>query len=124
MPSAAYAAGTYTIKSQGTADATTFIDDTPNFWGRGIRVTTDVTVHNGGSLVVTIKAQTANGVLTTLLASAAIAGSNQTNVLLVFPSATVTTNVSANAFLPKDWQITVAVSAATTTFSVSIDILS
>lgn len=123
MPSAAYTAATYLIKSDdATPAATTFVDYV-NACGSGIRVTTDVTTHNGGTVTVTIKGKTANGVLTTLLASAALSGSNQTNVLLVFPAATVTANVSANAFLPKYWEISVLVATATVTFSVSVDIL-
>ncbi len=128
LPSAAYIAGTHTIKSDGTeaGDGITTVKtaiDTPNYHGCGIRVTTDITVHNGGTVTVTVKGKTANGVLTTLLVSAALAGSNQTNVLLIFPAATVTANVSANAFLPKYWEISVLVATAAVTFSVNVDIL-
>lgn len=122
MPSASYAVATHTIKSDGTADSTTYIDR-PNDRGRGIRVILKTTVVGaGGTVLVTILGRALNGTTHTLLAGASVT-TNTTKVYEVFPAATVTANVSANSFLPQYWDITVVVGTNAVTLSVDIDIL-
>lgn len=132
LPSLAYKEGlTHKIVAIGTdsGDGTTtakvavFGNGSGNLWGCGIRVFINISVHNGGSVTVTIKGKTPDGILYTLLASAALVGSNQAKELLVFPGAAVSGNTSANNFLPKDWEVDVEVSTAAVTLSCTVDIL-
>lgn len=75
-----------------------------NASGRGIKVFVQTTVASAGSFIVTIQG-IFNGVAYTALASAAISTVTN-NVYTVYPGLPATANVSANDFLPRQWQIT------------------
>lgn len=79
---------------------------------RGVTVVVDSTVIGTGSITLTIQGKDkASGKYYTLLASAAIT-TNTTGVYTVFPGATVTANVSANACLPEVWRLLVTANNA------------
>lgn len=80
-------------------------DVTNDTGARGITVVVDTTVIGTGSITVTIQGKDkASGKYFTLLAGAAVV-TNVTNVYTVFPGATVTANVSANAALPEIFRV-------------------
>ena len=79
-----------------------------NEGGSGICVVLDATAAAATpSITLTISGVDELGVVHTLLAGAAVTGISN-NVYWVFPGAPVTTNVSANKFLPRQYKITVA----------------
>lgn len=82
------------------------LNDEPNFHS-GIQLIIDVTVAGTGSITVEIDGvDSITGKTYSILASAAIT-TISTVVLTVFKGAPVTTNVSANSFLPANYQIKV-----------------
>lgn len=99
--------------------------DQTNYNARGIQLVIDVTaVVADPSVVFTIQGKDpSSGKYYTLLASAAIVGTG-TTVLRIFPSATVTANVSANDFIPRTWRVSVAhADADSITYSVGYSLL-
>lgn len=103
------------LNAAGTTGATTTQTgpDMANTLGaRGITVVLDTTVIGTGSLTVTVQGKDrASGKYFTLLAGAAVT-TNVTNVYTVFPGATVTANVSANATLPEIFRVIVTANNA------------
>lgn len=99
--------------------------DQVNYNGCGVRVSIDVTALTGvPSITVAIKTKdSASGVYTTALASAAITAIGHTE-LTVYPGLPATANVSANAILSRTWRVEAAHSTADSiTYSVSADTL-
>lgn len=79
---------------------------------RGVVVVVDTTVIGTGSITLNIEGRDkASGKYFLLLAGAPIT-TNVTNVYTVFPKATVTANVSANAELPDLWRLRVVANSA------------
>lgn len=75
----------------------------------GIHVVLDVTINAGTAASIVLKIQgfdVASGKYYDLLASAAVTAVG-TTIYKVFPSAPVTTNVSANDILPYKWRVLV-----------------
>lgn len=110
------------------SDARTASSDSPevlNENGRGVDVIIKVSAVPGGGVSATFTIQgkdPVSGDFYTLLASAAITATG-TTVLRVFPGATVTANVSANAALPRVFRVSVAHSdAGSFTYSVGANI--
>lgn len=98
-------AGVGATASQNSADLT-------NADGRGVKVYVNTSVIGTGSITVSIQAKDpASGTYTTLLASAAIV-TNVMTVLTVYPGLPVTTNVSANDVLPRQWRVSVVANNA------------
>ena len=94
----------------------------------GIHVIVDVTATAATpSMVVTISGvDPVSGAFYTILASAAFTNSTgaETRVLKVFPGATAATNLAANNFIPKSFQISfVHADADSITYSVGIHFL-
>ncbi len=109
----------------GTAATTSQVSADQNTGGRGVKVVFDMTTVGTGSVTVTIQGKDlASGKYYTLLAGAAVI-TNVTNVYTVFPSATVTANVSANDYLPMIWRvIATANNANPATYTVGACVLS
>lgn len=98
-------AGVGATASQNSADLT-------NADGRGVKVYVNTSLIGTGSITVSIQAKDpASGTYTTLLASAAIV-TNTLTVLTVYPGLPVTTNVSANDVLPRQWRVSVVANNA------------
>lgn len=98
-------AGVGATASQNSADLT-------NADGRGVKVYVNTSLIGTGSITVSIQAKDpASGTYTTLLASAAIV-TNVMTVLTVYPGLPVTTNVSANDVLPRQWRVSVVANNA------------
>lgn len=118
-------AGLQVAAAGTTYKATTAINyDFDNPAHMGIRVILVVSAKTGTptNLVLTISGlDPVSGNAHTLLAGAAVTGTS-TNAYTVFPAAPVTTNVSANNFLPRKFRITVTptVADADNYFTVSI----
>jgi hypothetical protein len=103
--------------------ASTSMQGGGNLTGQGIRVVVKTTTVGSGSITATIQGVDANGTTHTLLAGAAIV-TDTTNVYQVFPGAPVTTNVSANSFLPQTWNVVITANNANAAiYQVGIDIL-
>jgi hypothetical protein len=98
--------------------------DQVNYNWRGIKVVLDMTVVGTGSVTLTIQGKDAiSGKYFTLLAGAAVVG-NSTNIYTVFPGAPVTTNVSANDFVPRTFRLLVtANNANAATYSVGYSLV-
>lgn len=94
---------------------------------RGVKVYLDVTLDPAAaSLTLTIQGKDpVSGDYHTLLASAAVAAvTTGPNVYQLFPGAAVTTNVSANTYLPRIWRvIVVGADTDSMTYSISADLL-
>lgn len=83
-----------------------------NYNGRGIKVVLDMTTVGTGSVTLSIQGKDiASGKFYTILAGAAVV-TNSTNVYEVYPGNTNTTNLSANAVLPRTWQVVVTANNA------------
>lgn len=95
-----------------------------NNGGRGIVVTLKTTVIGTGSVTLAVNGKDpASGAYFPLLTGAAVI-TNVTNEYTLFPGAAVTSNVSADAELPRVFQITVtANNANAATYSVGATIL-
>lgn len=94
------------ITATGATTTQTGTDQT-NYNGRGLIVVLDMTVNAGsaGSVTLTIQGKdAASGKYYTLLVGAAVV-SVSTNVYYVYPGGPVTTNVAANAPLPRTWRV-------------------
>lgn len=79
---------------------------------RGIKVVLNTTVIGTGSVTVSIRGKdSVSGAYYTIIAGAAVV-TNTTNVYTVFPAAPVTTNVSANDFIPAVFDIIVTANNA------------
>lgn len=92
---------------------------------RGVDVIIDVTaVPTVDTVTFTVEGEDpASGKWYPLLASAALVAAG-TVVLHIYPGATVTANLSANANLPRAWRVTATHSAATNfTYSVGANLL-
>ena len=113
------------VTATGATTTQTGADQT-NINGRGLIVVLDMTVNAGGSGSVTLTIQgkdAASGKYYTLLAGAAVV-SVVTNVYTVYPGAPVTTNVSANAPLPRTWRVlATANNANATTYTVGASVI-
>lgn len=97
--------GVAATASQNSADLT-------NADGRGVKVYVNTSLIGTGSITVSVQAKDpASGTYVTLLASAAIV-TNVMTVLTVYPGAPVTTNVSANDVLPRQWRVSVVANNA------------
>jgi len=97
-----------TVLSATSVSAAQLTADQNNNGFRGIKVFTNATVV-GTSVTVTLQGKdSVSGQYYTLLAGAAIVAPG-TQVLTLFPGAAVTSNVSANDFLPAVWRLSVAV---------------
>lgn len=98
--------------------------DQVNPGARGIAVTLDMTVVGTGSVTLEIDGKDpASGKYVALLSGAAVV-SNVTNTYTIFPGATVTANVSANAELWHTWRIKVTANNANpATYSVGYTLL-
>lgn len=92
---------------------------------RGVDVVIDMTVVPGVNTVTfTVEGKdAASGKWYPLLVSAALVATG-TVVLHIYPGATVTANLSANANLPRSWRVRAVHSAATNfTYSVGANLL-
>ena len=91
---------------------------------RGISVFVNISGAPGGTtptLTVTISAvDPVSGALVTLLVSAALNAAGCT-LLQVYPGLPATANVSANAVLPSQWQVSYTIGGTTPTFTGTID---
>lgn len=98
-------AGVGATASQASADQT-------NADARGVKVFVNTTAIGTGSITVSIQAKDpASGAYVTLLASAAIV-TNVMTVMTVYPGGPVTTNISANDVLPRQWRVSVTANNA------------
>lgn len=96
----------------GVTTTQTSNDFTNDKGARGIVVVVDSTVIGTGSVTLSIQGKDkVSGKYYTLLASAAIV-TNVTTAYMVFPGATVTANVSANACLPETYRFLVTANNA------------
>ena len=95
-----------TLLASAARTASVNSDDQKNAYHRGVRVHIKVTADPAAaSLTYTIEGKDQiTGTYYTLLASAAVASVSDT-FLLVYPGATVTSNVSANSALPAWWRV-------------------
>jgi hypothetical protein len=97
----------------------------------GVRIYADVTVHNGGTLVLKVQTKdplTGKFVDLTGSTTASWAGANQTRTLTIYPgitaaAGTATTNTEASAVLGTSWKLVATVTVATVTFSVGAEYL-
>lgn len=86
--------------------------DLTNADHQGVKVYVNTSLIGTGSITVSVQAKDpASGAYVTLLASAAIV-TNVMTTLTVFPGLPVTTNVSANDVLPRQWRISVTANNA------------
>lgn len=111
------------ITAAGATTGLTGTDQT-NFNGRGAIIVLDMTNAGTGSVTLVIEGKDiASGKYYTLLAGTAVV-SVVTNTYYVFPGATVTANVSANAPLPRTWRVrTTVANANPTTYTVGASII-
>lgn len=96
--------------------------DQINNTGRGINVVINITAITGTTPTLTVTLQgkdTVSGVYYTILASAALAATG-TTVLQVFPGATATANVSANALLPRTWRVISVIGGTTPSVTATV----
>lgn len=85
---------------------------------QGLAVYVDITVHNGGTLVVHIyDVDPVSNQKTELLASASLSGSNQAKRLVVHPALTVSANLVAKDAVSDNVRIEAVVTTAAVTFS-------
>ena len=91
-----------TLLNPGTASGTSLTYKNIN--QRGLRVGINITPWSQGSLTVTVFGRDVSGATYTLLASAALAATGFTE-LLVYPAATAATNLVANVPLPPSWGV-------------------
>lgn len=113
-----------TVFASAAQTATQTQADQTNTGARGIMVILDMTVVGTGSVTLEIDGKdVASGKYYSLLTGAAVT-TNVTNVYTVYPGATVTSNVSANACLPKTWRAkVVANNSNSATYSVGAILL-
>lgn len=117
MVSAAYPAATYNSQAFYNPGAA------------GLRVFANITLHNGGTVVVNVQAQDpVSGAWNTIASSASWAGANQLRSLTIYPAGTVTagtptTDSVASSPASTNLRVQVVVSAATTTFSIGAELL-
>lgn len=98
------------------------IDNSGDF--KGAYVFTKVTVPNGGTVTVTVEGyDETTGEYFELLVGAAIATAT-TQVLLIYPGVTKTTNVSDDRPLPMKFRLKAVVATASVTFSASAQLIS
>ena len=98
---------------------------------KGVRIYADITVNNGGTVIVKIQTRDPNSdawVDLTGATTAGLATANQTRTLTVYPGITVaagtaTTNTEINNHLGTSWRLVATVSVATVTFSVGAEYL-
>lgn len=100
--------------------------DQVNNSSRGINLVIDITAITGTTPTLTVTLQgkdTASGKYYTILASTAL-NAVATTVLTVFPGATASANVAANAQLPRTWRVITAIGgtgpAVTATIGASV----
>jgi hypothetical protein len=87
----------------------------------GIAIYIDITVHNGGTLTVTIyDVDPVSGQETSLLASSALSGSNQAVRLMVHPQLTAAANSIAKNAISDNVRIKSVVATAAVTFSLGM----
>ncbi len=99
--------GLVTLTAQGAATVNSA--DQVNCTGRGVIVVVDLTTMTTASVTVTVQGKDpTSGKYFTLLASAGLA-STGTTALVVYPGAPVTTNLSANSPLPRNWRVSVGI---------------
>ena len=108
-----------------TASLTSSTYTNPGY--KGIKVYLDVTLDPASaSITLTLQGKDPlSGDWHTLLASAAVTSvTTGPNVYTIFPGAPVTSNVSANTFLPRVWRvIVVGADTDSMTYSISADLL-
>lgn len=113
-----------TVLASAVRAATNNSGEQPNNIARGLDLIIDMTAVPGVDTVTfAIEGKDpASGKWYAILASAAIVAVS-TVVLRVFPGATVTANVSANAMLPRAWRVVATHSAGTNfTYSVGVNL--
>ena len=112
------------VFASASQTATQTSPDMDNANARGVIVVLDVTAAGTASLTLEIDGKDpAGGAYFALLTGAAVS-TDSTNVYTVFPGATVTSNVSANACLPKTWRVVVtAADSNPATYSVGAILL-
>lgn len=119
LPSAARTTGTYTS------------DEMFNPVCKGVKVYIDITVDNGGTVVVSLQSRDPNSdkwVTLTGGTTATLATATQTRTLTLYPgidssAGSATTNTEASNFLPVSWRIVTVVGTATVTFSIGAEYL-
>jgi hypothetical protein len=85
---------------------------------KGIRVGVNITTFTRGTLTVTIFGRDVSGATYTLLQSTALAATAFTE-LLVYPDATATSNLVANAPLPPSWGVNYSAASGTIAATIS-----
>jgi hypothetical protein len=108
-------AGLIVLASTEIKADTVLTYDYENFGGSGIQVILDVSVKTSTPTSLTLLISgidPASLKAHTLLAGAAVTGTG-TVVYRVFPGSTVTTNLAANDFLPRQFRITLTPSGCT-----------
>lgn len=93
---------------------------------KGVRVFIDITVHNGGTLVVSLQVRdpvTDKWVTVTGATTAGLTGANGTYTLTVYPGITVaaggaTAGAEINNFVDVSYRVVAVVSVAAVTFSI------
>ena len=85
---------------------------------RGVRVGVNITTITGGTLTVTIFGRDAGGSTYTLLASAALAATAFTE-MLVYPAASNVTNLVSNQPLPPAWGVNYSAASGTIAATIS-----
>lgn len=113
-----------TFLASAARTATQTSADLLNYNAKGINVILDMTVAGSGSVTLTINAKDpTSGKYYPILAGAAVV-SNSTNVYSIYPGGSVTSNVSANAALPRTFQIVVTANNANSmTYSVGYSLI-
>jgi hypothetical protein len=108
-------AGVIVLASTDIKADTVLTYDYENYGGSGIQVTLDVNTKTSTPTSLTLSISgidPASGKAFVLLAGAAVTTA-VTNTYTVFPGSTVTTNVAANNFLPRQFRITLTPSGCT-----------
>lgn len=116
---------TKTLLASAARTASVNTADLRNAHHRGARVHINATAAaDTPSVVFTVQGKDpVTGDYYDLLASAAVTGAGDT-YLLIYPGATVTANVSANAVLPPHWRVkAVAADADSLTYSITAELL-
>lgn len=115
----------FAIAPSAARTATTNFADQVNSWARGVRVTIDATAAAATpSVVFTIQGKTQQGDYYTLLASAAVTGTGNTE-LVVHPSVAAVANAAAKNALGYQWRvIATAGDADSLTYSIYAEYLS
>lgn len=113
-----------TALASAARTTTQTVDNLANKYGKGIRVTLDMTTVGTGSVTLSINAKdSVSGKTKVLLAGAAVT-TNVTNVYIIYPQYAVVANVSANDVLPATFQLVVtANNANSATYSLGYCIL-